>query len=287
MAELSLSTINQLAGDARAFIEHLGRCGFLDLERDCPRCARPLRLQFNSQHPIDGYYLRCNRCKQWQSIRAESVFEPFRTPLATLARLAVLFVNQTTARNASRILGLNHKVVSSFYDLMRGLMSVDLEFDPIVFDDDVVEIDETLVEALRGGEQGRGRTVGWIFGIVGRDSGQVHVEEVPNREGPTLLAVMQAHVRPNTIVCADTWPGYSALEDDYTLRRINKGRGQMSYWDRGLCINVHTGTIEGVWSQLRAVLHVSHGFPAHYIDRVLSEFIYRKSGRNIYELMKI
>ena len=186
------------------------------------------------------------------------------------------------------MLQLNRKVVTAFYDTMRGLMSVDLEYDdPIIFDDDVVEIDETLVEALRGGELQRGRTTGWVFGIVGRDSGKVHLEILPNRKGETLLEVMQQHVPSNTIVCGDTWPAYSTLEDDYTLCLVNKGRGSMSYWDQQLCINVHTGTIEGVWSQLHAVLHVSRGFPAHYVARVLDEFMYRKAGRDIFCLMQI
>ncbi len=98
---------------------------------------------------------------------------------------------------------------------------------------------------------------------------------------------MSEHVAPGTVVCGDTWPGYSSLEDDYIIRRANKGRGSMSYWDRDLCINVHTGTIEGVWSQLRAVLHVSRGFPASYMQAILTEFMYRKSGRSIYQLMQV
>jgi hypothetical protein len=60
----------------------------------------------------------------------------------------------------------------------------------------------------------------------------------------------------------------------------------MSYRDPTLNITVHTGTIEGVWSLLRGILHVSHGFPSHYLPLVLAEFMFRKAKRNIYDLLK-
>lgn len=287
MARLTLGVIDRFLDDQRGLIEWLGEHRFLDLQRSCPNCGKQLQLQYRARLASDRYVMRCCRCKHYESVRRGSVFEPYRAPLAALARLAVMFDSSVTASKASNLLDLDRHTVTHFYDMVRSSMEVDLDFDPITFTDNVVEIDETLVESLRGGEPGRGRTTGWVFGIVGRESGSVHLEIVPNREGQTLLEVMEAHVPPDTIVCGDTWPAYSSLEDDYTLRTVNKGRGAMSYWDRGLCINVHTGTIEGIWSQLRAELHVSRGFPAHYMPRILAEFMYRKSGRDVYDLLKI
>lgn len=288
MSQYTLPQVDGFAHKQRGLIEWLGREHFLVLDRLCPTCRRPLRLLQDSRRATDGYSLRCTACKHNASVRDGSFFEIFRMPLIDVMRLLVLFASNTAAARAARITGVARGAVSRLFGTVRELMMTDLDFDPVTFGaDEVVEIDEALLAALRADESQRKRTTGWIFGIVSRDTGAVHLEIVPNREGDTLLDIMLAHVEQGAIVCGDDWPAYSALEDDYTLRTITKGRGAMSYWDRQLCINVHTGTIEGVWSQLRSILHVSHGFPRDYVPLVLAEFMYRKSRRNIYDLVKI
>ncbi len=94
-------------------------------------------------------------------------------------------------------------------------------------------------------------------------------------------------MEPGAVVCGDSWRGYRALEADYNVLTVNKGRGQMSYYDEDFEVAVHTGRIEGVWSQLRAALHVSRGFPRSYVPLILLELMYRKDRRNIFELAKI
>ena len=288
MAQLSFPLIDLHRKSNRQFIEWLGREGYLNLRRDCYNCGGTLQLAFTTSRATDNYQLKCPSCKHRESIRSDSIFALFHTPLVSLMRLAVLFANQTPATHASNMLDIDHKTVSAFYQLMRERMSIALDIDPISFSsNDVVEIDEMIIEALRGEEPEGGRTTGWIFGIVSRSTDEVHLEIIPNRRAETLVQVMMQHVAPNAIVCADSWASYTPLASRYTLRTIVKGRGGMRYLDRNLGIVVHTGTIEGVWSQLRAVLHVSRGFPAHYVPLLLAEFMFRKAGRDIFELMKI
>ncbi len=288
MNTVTFASIEQHRTGLRDFINWLSRLHFLAIPRDCSRCGLALRLIYSSKRALDHFDLFCPSCRGRESIRTGSIFEAYRLPLATLTQLLVLFANNTTATRASQQLRIARSTVSHFYGMMRNRIAADIEENPILFDrNDILEIDETLIEALRGGEPEQPRTTGWVFGIVSRNTGQVHLEEVPNHEGRTLLRVMAAHVPPHTIVCGDSWRGYNLIASQYTLRTITKGRNDMSYYDEDLEITVHTGTIEGVWSQLRAMLHVSRGYPAHYISLVLAEFMYRKAHRSVFALAEI
>ena len=287
MSQLSISNIDKYSRSQLELVTWLGARGYLALWQHCGRCDRQLQLVRSSRRG-DKFELKCWKCKTVASIRTGSVFALFRAPLANLARLLVLFASNVPVGRASSIAGVDHKTATALYHFMRELIVTDLDIDPITFSSsDVVEIDETLVEALRGEEEQGGRTSGWVFGIISRSTGAVQLEVVPNREGQTLLDVMVDHVEAGAVVIGDSWPAYAALEPVYTVRTINKGAGQMSYYDRSLCIVVHTGTIEAVWSELRGQLHVSRGFPKHYVPLVLAEFMYRKSGRNILSLVQI
>ena len=286
MEILSLSTIDLHATSKYKFVLWLARCGLLDIDRCCSHCGAALHLVKASRATTDRYQMKCPRCKSVESIRRGTIFELFRTPLPDLTRLAVLFAEGITAGHAQSLLGLHRNTVSSFYSAMRERMEIDLDFDPIIFtSSDVVEIDETLIAALRNEDLEHPRTAGWVFGIVSRSTGEVHLQIVPDRAAATLSHVMKHHVEPGAIVCGDSWPAYDSLARRYIVRTINKGQGQMSYEDEELGIVVHTGTIEGVWNELRAILHASRGFPAHYVPLVLAEFIYRKAGRSVFALL--
>jgi hypothetical protein len=126
----------------------------------------------------------------------------------------------------------------------------------------------------------------WIAGIISRKTGDVYLQVIPNRESYTFQHFYDQHVEPGAMVITDGWsygkfldtkyhhyvckkvsvPGHT-IEEPYDITDKKFGK-----------ISIHTNTIEGYWSELRAKLHWSRGWPATYMDYVLAELMYRKKN---------
>lgn len=284
----TLSSVSRRAHDTESLIRWMGEQGFLSLQAACPGCDKGMDLVPDSRNKADGYSLRCRRCHTRRSVRHGSFFADHKLELWIVMQILILFNDQEDASSTARLLGVSRQAVSRIYEQCRELMAHDISMTPIKFSGaDVIEADETLVSGLRGQERESGRrTQGWIFGIVSRTTGSRHLEVVPNREANTLQTIIQSHVEEGATVITDAYASYGSLHS-YTHRTLNKSQVGLSYEDEELGITVHTGTIEGVWSHLRALLHVSHGWPATYIPLVLAEEMFQHDRRNFWELLKL
>lgn len=143
----------------------------------------------------------------------------------------------------------------------------------------VVEIDEHYSGgSKRGGKRGRGaENKTPVFGMVERDGGNVRCEAVPNCKSATLTPIIRNNVSVDSKVMTDEFPVYNSLDRiGYDRNVVNHGRKE---YVRG---DVHTNTIEGFWSHLKAgikaiQIHVS---PKH-LNRYCKEYEFRYNHRDI------
>lgn len=110
--------------------------------------------------------------------------------------------------------------------------------------DKVVQIDECLV-GRRKYNRGRAVEGTWVLGMI-ETRGEVRMEVVKDRSGPTLEGVITRHVAPGTMIHTDGWRGYSRLD------RLGYGHKKVNHSEEFVAIDgTHTQAIESQWRQLR------------------------------------
>ncbi|MCB0257437.1 MAG: IS1595 family transposase [Anaerolineae bacterium] len=132
------------------------------------------------------------------------------------------FCAGTTARSAVELTGVSrntailffHKlrevIFSALAALERGLMSGE------------IEVDESYFGGRRKGKRGRGAAGKVpVFGLLKR-GGKVHVIVIPNARTDTLFPIIKDKVRPDSIVCIDSFGAYDVLDvSEFHHVRIN------------------------------------------------------------------
>ena len=121
-------------------------------------------------------------------------------------------------------------------EVVRLAMSKDV---PSVFEG-IVEVDETYIggswknknkaEKMKEARsrRGRGTRKQPVLGILCRD-GKVWATEIEGVEAKDLQPVIEKKARKGTIICSDTWCGYTGIAaKGYLHRLVNHGKGQYS-----------------------------------------------------------
>lgn len=107
-----------------------------------------------------------------------------------------------------------------------------------------------------------------IVGSVGRDSGQVRLRVVKHTDAATLKPHVHGFTIPTAVVYTDDWGAYAHLQRIHDT--VCHSAGEWARDDDGDGIReVHTNTIEGLWTTVRNFLRPFRGVHkqhlAHYI----------------------
>jgi len=138
----------------------------------------------------------------------------------------------------------------------------------------IVEIDETKMGKRKYHRGHRVEGV-WVVGGVERtDERKVFAISVPDRTSATLRRVIEAHVRPGSIIHTDCWAGYNFLDEmnEYEHRVVNHSRHF-----RDPVTGVHANTTEGTWCGAKRKTPIRRR-TARDVDEHLWEFIWRRKN---------
>lgn len=97
-----------------------------------------------------------------------------------------------------------------------------------------------------------------IVGTVGRETGLVRLEVKHTTRKRDLLAQIDAFTQPYTVCYTDEWKGYKGMKRTH----LTVCHGKKEYArdaDNDGVREVHTNTIEGVWTSLRNFLRPFRG----------------------------
>ena len=113
-----------------------------------------------------------------------------------------------------------------------------------------------------------------VFGAVSRDTGQVHLRVVKDSTAASLLLAALEETKEGTKVMTDEWGSYSHLSNEGRPHStVNHGIREWARDDDGDGVReVHTNSIEGLWTSLRNWLRQFRGVSKKYLQGYVSAF---------------
>lgn len=257
------------------------------LYRPCPTCIGDgARLHPHADdHYTDGYRLQCSHCGRNWSPRFESVLASFETPLLRMVQLILYFDLRLDEHQAATLAGVSRNTVGKFYRLMRQRCAEHIAVHWFDYDD-IVEIDELYLKPLLYEARAEDEEAKWpvVVGMIARGTNRVALEIAPDHSAESMRVAITPHLpHENTRVFTDEAKSFDWLHERYQhANSFYEHCGAQKYLSPSYAVRpgdaaveVHTNTIEGYWSQLRTWLHVSHGWPAHYLPLFLAECMFR------------
>ena len=239
----------------------------------CSRCGS-ISVSEVKQRPVYD----CNDCRYQFSVTAGTIMHDSHLPLRKWFIAIYLMCESKkgiSALQLKRTLGVAYRTAWYLNHRIREAMANDPFEGPTLLG--VVEVDETLVggKAKNKGKGYRGNKT-WVAGAIQRN-GSVRLEMIPNVRRTTLHAFIERTVRDEAeAIYTDELQSYLGIADHDTRHAtVNHSAEQ---WVIG---DVHTNSIEGVWSLFkRSLMGSFHKVSAKHLDRYLSELEWRFNNRD-------
>ena len=193
----------------------------------CDHCEQGkqgvLRLADDASR-LDGVVYRCSKCTTRRSLRHGSIFFHSDQPLLLLCRVMACFHLHLTVTQTADLLSSTRTIVGDFFFHLRDAIYNYIMSHPIRFDEDeVVEVDELYLSKINYyDEVGESQLAHWIVGLVGRQSGRVYLDVVPDRDSNMMLSVTRACVDHGAVVISDECAAYTALDGEYQHKWCKK-----------------------------------------------------------------
>ena len=240
----------------------------------CPKCSREKYWILR-----DGRF-RCCQCRKAFSDPRKRV----RIDPSTLRKVIQEFLLEHSTNTILSRVTISRYMLLRVLTLMRMVMVQDV---PAVFEG-TVEVDETYlggqwknkrhaVKSHQGqSKRGRGTTKQPVFGILCR-SGKVWAELIDGVEAKQLQPKILKQVKQGSIVCSDTFCGYTGIAaKGYVHRLVNHSKGQ--YVDAK---GNHSNGLEGFWGYLKRKLSAKGGIRKKHLPLYLGEYVWRYNHRTM------
>jgi transposase-like protein/IS1 family transposase len=234
----------------------------------CPRCGSTSISRVQKPRVFD-----CNDCRYQFSVTSNTVLHDTHLPLWKWFATAYLMIESKkgiSANQVKRTIGVSYKTAWYLCHRIRAAIPERNRLNGIV------EVDETFVGGKAEGK-GHGykgnKTV--VVGTIQR-GGKAVLQVVDDRGRQTLHSFIRNSTKPDTeAIYTDEWPPYRGIGDKDTRHEtVNHSKEE---WVNG---NVHTNTVEGVWSLLkRSIVGSYHKLSTKHLDAYLDELEWRFNNR--------
>jgi transposase-like protein len=236
----------------------------------CPRCDSDKISRIAKRQQFD-----CDGCRYQFSVRVGTLFHDSKLPLWKWF-LAIYLIAESkkgiSAKQLQRMIGGSYKTAWYLSHRIREAMG-DAREDLLI---GIVEADETWIGGKhKGAGQGQKQRQ-MVMGAVQRDgSVRLRVGATPDRV--TLHGFLNDVVSDDAeAIFTVSWKAYEGIADHDTRHEtVNHFREE---WVRG---NVHTQTIENVWSLFkRSIIGSYHQISVKHMPRYLDELEWRYNNRD-------
>ena len=239
----------------------------------CPRCGRSLDIShISTRHTFD-----CLDCRYVFSVTSGTAFHKTRVPLRQWFIAVYLMCESKkgiSANQLKRMFGVTYK--TAWYLNHRIRNAISQAETPLL--SNIVEVDETWVGGKVEGK-GRGYTgnKAMVVGIVERN-GKAILQIKEDRSRKTLHEFILDNVDDIDAILTDDWPAYRGLEAHHSVNHSAK-----QYVRRLPGLDVHTNTVENVWSLLkRSIIGTFHHVSVKHLDLYLDELAWKMNNRTPY-----
>ena len=239
----------------------------------CPRCDGTKISRIKERDQFD-----CDECRYQFSVLSRTIFHDTHLPLKKWFVAIYLIVESKkgiSANQMKRTIGVSYKTAWYLCHRIRTAMT---EMNPKLLSG-TVEADEVVVGGeLKGKGRGKGvymQNKSLVAGVIQR-GGDVRLSKISRADRRTLHAFIRGHIHPKSkLIVTDEWKPYIGIADHNTKHEVVNHRRKE--YVRG---EVHTNTIENVWSLLkRSVAGSYHKISEKHIDRYLDELEWRFNNR--------
>ena len=262
-------------------IEHLERVRFGD-DPFCPLCGSVGECARKVDSNRVGRW-NCHACKSSFNVLSGTVFQGTRLPLQKWFMAIALIVNAKKSLSSYQLArDLNLTQRSAWYVQQRIRAEMATRQGKVLLRG-IVEADETYVggrprkrnKRSDGGNAPRGRGTGRtsVIGAVER-GGKVVAKVAGDLSGEGVLAfIKQAIDHSDSMLVTDEFSAYNAVRRIMNHAVIHHA---MQYSDG----DIHTNTIEGVWSLLKRAWYGSHHhYTKRYTPFYVAEACYKYNNR--------
>jgi transposase-like protein len=235
---------------------------------ECPRCESKSISRISTRNQLD-----CNACRYRFSVTTGTLFHDSHLPLFKWFMATYLITESKkgiSANQLKRMLHVSYKTAWYLAHRIRDAMGDDEQ--PLLRG--IVEVDETYVGGKRHGV-GRGSLEGktMVVGAVQR-GGEVRLKVADSNNRETLHGFIRKSVEDGAeAIYTDDWPAYRGIADRDTRHETVRAEE----WVRG---DVHTNTVEGVWSLFkRGLVGSYHKLSVKHLPAYLDEMEFRFNNR--------
>jgi len=236
----------------------------------CPRCESK---SIRNSHTRDQY--DCGSCGYQFSVLAGTIFHDSHLPLRKWFVAIYLMVESKkgiSANQMKRTVNVSYKTAWYLCHRIRAAMAVDNP-EPL---DGIVEVDETWIGGkVEGMGRGYRGNKSIVIGAVERD-GDAILDVIDRVDRKTLHGFINDNVSPETeAIYTDKWPAYRGIAS-----RNTKHKTVNHLADEYVRGDVHTNTVEGVWSLLkRSITGSYHHVSKKHLDSYIDELEWRFNNR--------
>jgi transposase-like protein len=237
----------------------------------CPRCGGTTISKIRERNQFD-----CDSCRYQFSVTAGSIFHDTHLPLWKWFLAVYLIVESKkgiSSKQLQRSLDVSYKTAWYLSHRIRAALG-EVEDSPLV---GIVEVDETLIGGKRVGKgRGYGENKSIVIGAVQR-GGNIRLKVVGNVRKNTVQRFIATHVHDDAeFIFTDELKSYEGIGDANTVHdTVQHSRDE---YVRG---NVHTNTVESVWSLLkRSLIGSYHHLSVKHLPAYVDEIEWRFNNRD-------
>jgi transposase-like protein len=238
---------------------------------ECPRCQGKTISRIMKRDQFD-----CDSCRYQFSVMAGTIFHDTKLPLWKWFLAAYIMTESkkgVSANQMKRMLSVSYK--TAWYLCHRIRAAVKNAAAPML--SGIVEVDETYVGGkVRGKGRGYRDNKTMVVGAIQR-GGAVRLKVEKRNDRKTLHAFIKAVVSDDAeAIHTDEWEAYKGIADANT--RHETVNHKADEWVRA---DVHTNTVEGVWSLFkRSIVGSYHQLSEKHIESYLDEMAFRFNNRD-------
>ena len=240
----------------------------------CPRCDG--EKIYRAEHQTSRQQFDCSLCGYQFSVTSGTIFNDSHLPLPSWFVATYLICESKKGMSANQIkrtLGVSYKTAWYLCHRIRAAMK-DATPEPLR---GIIEFDETYVGGkVRGRGAGFVKNKSVVVGAVER-GGNVRIRMIQRRNKRAIQKFVQsvAHDDAERFM-TDEANVYTGISDEGTTHETVQHK--LEEWVRG---DVHTNTVEGVWSLLkRSIIGSYHQLSAKHLPAYLDEISFRYNNRD-------
>lgn len=239
----------------------------------CPRCSSIDTLWYKH-----GKQVMCRSCRHHFSVTSGTLFDNTKISLQKWLLMTYTFCHTNkniSSKQFCKDFGVTQATAWQMSNKIRSLFCEQKDW----LLEGIIEIDECFVSKVgRWSPWYRNERKSPVIGIKQRD-GEVRIFSVKDRSRETIETLIRDNVAEGSTIYTDGAKCYKALYKWYQHDFVNHKEGEYVSVEN---FDVHTQSIESVWSQLKKNIRgAHHSVSQKHLQKYCDEIAYRYNNKHL------